>query len=169
MRFFCCFFNPFCLIPRSTLGRGRWMKEEHENFLAGLKVCGKEWSAISRRFVPSRTMTQVRTHAQKYFIKMARGQVFPEEVRSSCATFVSSGPSLDDFEKSSGWRTNHRRGYAAVIPAHEKSTRHSIPLRMRLSVPSTFFHPPPAEPLVYIRSSRGGTHLEARHSPPLLP
>lgn len=58
------------------------MKEEHDDFLVGLNVCGKDWTAISRRFVPSRTVTQVRTHAQKYFIKMDRGQAFPDEVRS---------------------------------------------------------------------------------------
>lgn len=67
---------------RSTLGRGRWMKEEHDDFLVGLEVCGRDWTAISRRFVPSRTVTQVRTHAQKYFMKMDRGQAFPDEVRT---------------------------------------------------------------------------------------
>ncbi|CAM9595660.1 unnamed protein product, partial [Hapterophycus canaliculatus] len=59
---------------------GRWTKEEHEKFLMGLEACGKDWVAINERFVPSRTVTQIRTHAQKYFIKVDRGQAFPHEV-----------------------------------------------------------------------------------------
>ncbi|CAM9923221.1 unnamed protein product, partial [Pylaiella littoralis] len=52
----------------------RWTKEEHDNFLEGIKACGRDWAAISGRYVPSRTVTQIRTHAQKYFLKTSRGQ-----------------------------------------------------------------------------------------------
>ncbi|CAM9483922.1 unnamed protein product, partial [Ectocarpus sp. 12 AP-2014] len=63
----------------STPATGRWTKKEHDDFLVGLEACGKDWIEISCRFVFSRTATQIRTHAQKYFTKVNRGQSFPEQ------------------------------------------------------------------------------------------
>ncbi|GAX16962.1 hypothetical protein FisN_5Hh340 [Fistulifera solaris] len=48
---------------------GRWTKAEHEAFLAGLKMYGKEWKKVAAR-VKTRTVVQTRTHAQKYFQKL---------------------------------------------------------------------------------------------------
>ncbi|KAF5732273.1 protein REVEILLE 4 [Tripterygium wilfordii] len=49
-----------------------WSEEEHRTFLAGLKRLGKgDWRGISKKFVISRTPTQVASHAQKYFIRHA--------------------------------------------------------------------------------------------------
>ncbi|CAM9364462.1 unnamed protein product, partial [Ectocarpus sp. 8 AP-2014] len=63
----------------STPATGRWTKKEHDDFLVGLEACGKDWIEISCHFVFSRTATQIRTHAQKYFTKANRGQSFPEQ------------------------------------------------------------------------------------------
>ncbi|CAM9115396.1 unnamed protein product [Ectocarpus sp. 13 AM-2016] len=63
----------------STPATGRWTKKEHDDFIVGLEACGKDWIEISCRFVFSRTATQIRTHAQKYFTKVNRGQSFPEQ------------------------------------------------------------------------------------------
>ncbi|CAN0176172.1 unnamed protein product, partial [Ectocarpus sp. 6 AP-2014] len=63
----------------STPATGRWTKKEHADFLVGLEACGKDWMEISCHFVFSRTATQIRTHAQKYFTKVNRGQSFPEQ------------------------------------------------------------------------------------------
>ena len=40
---------------------GRWTEEEHEQFLEGLRLHGKEWKAIGR-MIPSRSIVQIRTH-----------------------------------------------------------------------------------------------------------
>ncbi|CAH9090696.1 unnamed protein product [Cuscuta epithymum] len=49
-----------------------WSEEEHRLFLIGLEKLGKgDWRGISRTYVPSRTPTQVASHAQKYFIRMS--------------------------------------------------------------------------------------------------
>ncbi|KAA8533913.1 hypothetical protein F0562_031430 [Nyssa sinensis] len=48
-----------------------WTEYEHSNFLLGLQELGKgDWRGISKNFVPTRTPTQVASHAQKYFIRM---------------------------------------------------------------------------------------------------
>lgn len=49
-----------------------WTEEEHRMFLIGLQKLGKgDWRGISRNFVPTRTPTQVASHAQKYFIRQS--------------------------------------------------------------------------------------------------
>lgn len=49
-----------------------WTAEEHMRFLEGLARFGhKDMKAIAR-FVGTRNSTQVRTHAQKYYLKLAR-------------------------------------------------------------------------------------------------
>lgn len=56
--------------PRSTQV-GRWTKREHELFLEGLQRFGKSWKKISS-LVHTRTLVQIRTHAQKYLQKQSR-------------------------------------------------------------------------------------------------
>ncbi|KAK1285611.1 hypothetical protein QJS10_CPB20g01376 [Acorus calamus] len=47
-----------------------WTEEEHRTFLMGLKKLGKgDWRGISKNFIPTRTPTQVASHAQKYFLR----------------------------------------------------------------------------------------------------
>jgi SHAQKYF class myb-like DNA-binding protein len=50
---------------------GRWTEEEHEIFLAALAKYGREWKKVATH-IPSRTSSQVRSHAQKYFAKLQK-------------------------------------------------------------------------------------------------
>lgn len=50
---------------------GRWTKEEHAAFIEGLNKHGKEWKKIAN-MIETRTVVQIRTHAQKYFQKIAK-------------------------------------------------------------------------------------------------
>jgi SHAQKYF class myb-like DNA-binding protein len=52
---------------------GRWTAAEHEAFLRGLKVYGREWKKVAT-CVPTRTSAQIRSHAQKYFAKASKEQ-----------------------------------------------------------------------------------------------
>lgn len=53
------------------INSGRWTREEHAMFLKGLELHGKEWKKIAD-LIKTRTVVQIRTHAQKYFQKVAK-------------------------------------------------------------------------------------------------
>lgn len=48
-----------------------WTEDEHLAFLLGLQKLGKgNWRGISKHYVPTRTPTQVASHAQKHFLRL---------------------------------------------------------------------------------------------------
>jgi SHAQKYF class myb-like DNA-binding protein len=57
---------------------GRWTSEEHRLFLQGLDQHGKGWKKIAS-LIKSRTVVQIRTHAQKYFQKLSKARQNGEE------------------------------------------------------------------------------------------
>ncbi|KAL7434229.1 hypothetical protein ACHAXH_005262 [Discostella pseudostelligera] len=59
------------LVESGQENTGRWSSEEHEKFLAGLQLYGREWRKVAA-LVKTRTVMQTRTHAQKYFLKMVK-------------------------------------------------------------------------------------------------
>lgn len=54
--------------------KGRWTAEEHRLFLQGMEQHGKGWKKIAT-LLKSRTVVQIRSHAQKYF--QARDNIPP--------------------------------------------------------------------------------------------
>lgn len=57
--------------PNSNLGR--WTDEEHNIFVDSFEKYGKNWKKIAT-IVKTRTILQIRTHAQKYVLKIKRVQ-----------------------------------------------------------------------------------------------
>ena len=57
---------------------GRWTRLEHFKFLEALKLFGKEWQAVQKH-VYTRTSTQARSHAQKFFVKLDKKQLTLDE------------------------------------------------------------------------------------------
>ena len=62
---------------------GRWTKEEHQAFLQGLKVYGREWKKVAQN-IPTRSSAQIRSHAQKYFAKLAKDEQLRQEQAQQC-------------------------------------------------------------------------------------
>ena len=52
---------------------GKWTKEEHLALTEGLKLHGKGWKKIAT-LVKTKTVVQVRIHAQKYFLKLTKAR-----------------------------------------------------------------------------------------------
>lgn len=50
---------------------GRWTRDEHFRFLEALKLFGKEWKHVQQH-VGTRSSTQARSHAQKFFVKLQK-------------------------------------------------------------------------------------------------
>lgn len=64
------YYNVSCNLFRSSQKRtGRWTHEEHARFLKAIRLYGKDWKKIEK-FVGTRSGSQVRSHAQKYFLKL---------------------------------------------------------------------------------------------------
>lgn len=54
-----------------TKVRERWTEEEHERFLAALKLYGRAWRKIEA-YIGTKSAVQIRSHAQKFFSKLQR-------------------------------------------------------------------------------------------------
>lgn len=83
-----------------------WTQEEHEAFLEALERFGpKDVKAISA-FVGTRNPTQVRTHAQKYFLRLDREKKKTDEVRKT----QQESPAEEKPKKNSKKRPNKKAG-----------------------------------------------------------
>lgn len=75
-----------------------WTVEEHAKFVEGVRKLGKgRWAVISKEFVPTRTPTQVASHAQKYFIRLAKKQE-NKRIRKSIFDTVDVKPTTVDVD-----------------------------------------------------------------------
>lgn len=96
---------------------GRWTEEEHEIFLEGLQLHGKQWKTIAT-MIGTRTVVQVRTHAQKYFQKLERKN------RDSNAIAVQ------------GKKPSKRKSLPSAMPSRKKKLpKKTFPRSVSLSLP----------------------------------
>ena len=50
---------------------GRWTNEEHQKFIEGILKYGNEWKKV-QSIIKTRSSTQARSHAQKFFLRMKK-------------------------------------------------------------------------------------------------
>lgn len=71
--------NHHCNDPDVTLtdndepdiNHGRWSRQEHSLFIEGLVKCGNNWKKVQKN-IGSRSSTQARSHAQKFFLTLRK-------------------------------------------------------------------------------------------------
>lgn len=56
-----------------SASHGRWTSEEHRLFVDAINEFGREWDKV-QAVVKTRSLAQVRSHAQKYFLKLSRSE-----------------------------------------------------------------------------------------------
>lgn len=86
---------------------GRWTAEEHRLFLQGLEQHGKGWKKIAS-LIKSRTVVQIRTHAQKYFQKLSKARQNGDE-GDVAMEGRGAGMSVTSGTTSAAAQTNKRR------------------------------------------------------------
>ena len=57
---------------------GRWKSDEHQRFIDAIIRYGNNWRQV-QKCVGTRTSTQTRSHAQKFFEKLKRSKIFKRE------------------------------------------------------------------------------------------
>jgi len=61
---------------------GRWTEHEHKKFLEAILMYGNEWKSV-QKYISSRSSTQARSHAQKFFLRLKKNVKFNEEFGDS--------------------------------------------------------------------------------------
>lgn len=70
---------------KDKLINGRWTKPEHKLFVEALNIYGKNWNKVAT-YVKTRNATQVRSHAQKYFLRCTSKPTQDKSNASSSST-----------------------------------------------------------------------------------
>lgn len=80
---------------------GRWTQEEHQLFLEGLRIHKKQWKQIAD-LIKTRTVVQIRTHAQKYFQKLMKSNKTGDYDETFLQEFVGTSGLKSPSEDSEG-------------------------------------------------------------------
>jgi len=74
---------------------GTYSPEEETKFIEGIEIYGRDWKNLSK-YIGTRNSKSIRSHAQKYFIKLYReAKPLPNKVRESGSGYTLSGKPLD--------------------------------------------------------------------------
>jgi len=112
-----------------TKMREAWTPLEHEAFVAALERHGRDWRVIEAE-VKTKSVVQIRSHAQKYFLKMQKNglaQHVPpprsKKKRRVCRPNTNTTPPIPiPTPSSSGGRPNFARIYAVFARVVDPNT-----------------------------------------------
>lgn len=116
--------QPVLARNRNRLGRKKtkraaakpWSKDEHQKFEKALEMFGRNWGECAR-YIGTRPAPLVRSHAQKYLIKLWKtGKPLPKKVAESGKGYTLSGKPLHPDSASA-------RSYLTKIPCPQIGER----------------------------------------------
>ena len=79
---------------------GRWQPDEHQRFIDAILKYGNEWKQV-QKYVGTRSSTQARSHAQKFFVKIKKSNIFNFDIdfsKNSIKTLHSLANNLNSEE-----------------------------------------------------------------------
>lgn len=88
-----------------------WSAAEHQSFLNAYQTHGKDWRKVTAE-VGTRTITQVRSHAQKYFLKLKRHAL---KAGHTPQPSPSLQPSLSSEDQRLMYQNNLMRSYIQTL------------------------------------------------------
>ena len=74
---------------------GRWTQEEHLKFIDGILEYGNEWKKV-QSLIKTRSSTQARSHAQKFFLRIKKNLNINDNPYSSNESYLNSPQSNQD-------------------------------------------------------------------------
>ena len=74
---------------------GRWTEEEHKRFLEGILIYGNEWKKV-QNVIKTRSSTQARSHAQKFFLRIKKDLKFHPSVNNYNFNLISDDNQIGD-------------------------------------------------------------------------
>lgn len=156
---------------------GRWTAEEHHLFLQGLEQHGKGWKKIAS-LIKSRTVVQIRTHAQKYFQKLAKARQNGEEGEISMEGRggTAAVPSVSTAAAQSNKRRRQtsgtkRKAIQSVVSSAQRQGKKLAAAEASSGVPNPVAPLPSVAPALapYVLPDTQPPHAEAIESQPCVP
>lgn len=119
-----------------TKQREIWSDHEHSRFLQALHLYGRDWRKIEAHVV-TKTVIQIRSHAQKYFLKLQKDASLKNSYSNSSKSSLRNNVS-DCINNSSQEKTFHESKFSYQHPQEFSLPTSSSPSPSSATSPSSF-------------------------------